>query len=583
MAAPPSSLSLDSIRSALIRQEDTIIFALIERAQHRQNASCYERGSANSYAVLAGKGASLLDFMLLETERLHARVRRYTSPDEHAFFPHRLPAPQLPMIDFEPVLHPCIVNLNGEIMDMYLSRVVPGLCGPGDDQQHGSSVVADIAALQAISKRVHYGFYVAESKFRAQPEQYTRLIEVGDEEGIMELLTNAAVEQRVLQRVRLKASTFGQEIEAPVSPSASPSAPSIAAPHTAGSSGGGGAARIDPDQIVAMYRDYVIPLTKVAEVQYLLQRLSSQQIAHHGAAGSACHKATVHRFVRSCPKGKAAPLLIRCSNVADVFGAVMANRATFGMVLLEQGDSGVLAVTRSLLRESSLRVVGEVVHDARFALYAKAALSAVRRVRARPGVLRLCAGWLADVLAGSIEMDEVELDPHGSHTPWEGVVELPEHETTAYLVEVDAKPHTALQLLASAPDSLSEYARSLVLAKARTVGGAQSGHDKSLLLFSTSSDSPGSLAQILAVFHEQGVNLRSIQSYASLQDAHMTDFFLEADGHEADGHFGSALRCLQAQRLAVNVKVLGSFAITASNLAEPLTPGGSLHGDARIE
>jgi prephenate dehydratase len=269
--------------------------------------------------------------------------------------------------------------------------------------------------------------------------------------------------------------------------------------------------------------------------------------------------------------------------VADVFGAVMANRATFGMVLLEQGDSGVLAVTRSLLRESSLRVVGEVVHDARFALYAKAALSAVRRVRARPGVLRLCAGWLADVLAGTIEMDEVELDPHGSHTPWEGVVELPEHETTAYLVEVDAKPHAALQLLASAPDSLSEYARSLVLAKARTVGGAPSGHDKSLLLFSTSSDSPGSLAQILAVFHEQGVNLRSIQSYASLQDAHMTDFFLEADGHEADGHFGSALRCLQAKRLAVNVKVLGSFAITASNLAEPLTPGGSLHGDARID
>ena len=361
MTAPPSSLSLDSIRSALIRQEDTIIFALIERAQHRQNASCYERGSANSYAVLAGKGASLLDFMLLETERLHARVRRYTSPDEHAFFPHRLPAPQLPMIDFEPVLHPCIVNLNGEIMDMYLSRVVPGLCGPGDDQQHGSSVVADIAALQAISKRVHYGFYVAESKFRAQPEQYTRLIEAGDEEGIMELLTNAAVEQRVLQRVRLKASTFGQEIEAPVSPSASPSDPSIAASQTAGSSGGGSAARIDPDQIVAMYRDYVIPLTKVAEVQYLLQRLSSQQIAHHGAAGSACHKGTVHRFVRSCPKGKAAPLLIRCSNVADVFGAVMANRATFGMVLLEQGDSGVLAVTRSLLRESSLRVVGEVV------------------------------------------------------------------------------------------------------------------------------------------------------------------------------------------------------------------------------
>ena len=34
-------LSLDSIRSTLIRQEETIIFALIERAQFRQNKVCY--------------------------------------------------------------------------------------------------------------------------------------------------------------------------------------------------------------------------------------------------------------------------------------------------------------------------------------------------------------------------------------------------------------------------------------------------------------------------------------------------------------------------------------------------------------
>lgn len=67
----------------------------------------------------------------------------------------------------------------------------------------------DITALQALSRRVHYGKHVAEVKFREQPEAYSRLIEAGDKKGIMDLLTNSAVEARLLERVRLKAAAYG--------------------------------------------------------------------------------------------------------------------------------------------------------------------------------------------------------------------------------------------------------------------------------------------------------------------------------------------------------------------------------------
>jgi len=566
----PEALALSSIRNALIRQEDTIIFALIERSQYAQNPPCYDRKAA-VYDSVAAKDASLLDFMLLETERLHARVRRYTSPDEHAFFPHRLPAPQLPLLDFPPVLHPSVCNLNGEVMDMYLNHVVPGLCEATDDQQHGSCVVADIAALQAISKRVHYGFYVAESKFQEKPEQYTRLIEEEDEAGIMELLTNAKVEDRVLQRVFLKASTFGQEIEAPKSPSLGPTSPgsTFAAPAPAPSN-----TRIDPDLIVKIYRDHVIPLTKVAEVKYLLQRLSRQQIAHHGSAGSACHQAAVLRFIRSCPPGKAAPQLMQCMYAADVFGQVMASKATYGVVLLEQGDSGVLAVTRSLLRSSSLRVVGEIVRESRFALYSRAKLAEVRRVRARPAVLRLCGVWLTEVLAGAVELVEVDLDPHGSQAPWDGTLDRSEDDATAYLVEANTDPHPSLSLLASAPDSMCEYARCVVLEKPRKTPSEPSGHDKSLILFALSKDEPGALARTLAAFHASGVNLRSIQSYANLQEANVVDFFIETDGHESDPALSAALIQLRSQ--AVDFKLLGSYPIKPPAFSEAASD--SFHG-----
>jgi chorismate mutase len=144
---------------------------------------------------------------------------------------------------------------------MYLQKVLPDLCEAGDDGQHGSSVVADIAVLQAISKRVHYGFFVAESKFLSQTEEYTRLIHARDEAGLMALLTHAAVEEKVLRRVRLKASTFGLEIEAP--PPRVSQTPWCAA---AGGASGGASRRFDPELIVRLYREHVIPLTKVAEV-----------------------------------------------------------------------------------------------------------------------------------------------------------------------------------------------------------------------------------------------------------------------------------------------------------------------------
>jgi chorismate mutase len=50
---------------------------------------------------------------------------------------------------------------------------------------------------------------------RAYPEEYTKLIKARDAAGILELLTDRAVEKKVVERVRLKAATFGQDITAP--------------------------------------------------------------------------------------------------------------------------------------------------------------------------------------------------------------------------------------------------------------------------------------------------------------------------------------------------------------------------------
>lgn len=141
--------------------------------------------------------------------------------------------------------------------------------------------------VRAVVKR-HCRFLtqsVCHNPCRADPEGYTKLIKARDSDAIMALLTDRAVEKKVLQRVRLKAATFGQDIVA--SPLSSMDAADSPSPSSGSSSGNCGVVpmipcsesaepcryKVSPDVVAAVYEELVMPLTKEVEVQYLLQRL----------------------------------------------------------------------------------------------------------------------------------------------------------------------------------------------------------------------------------------------------------------------------------------------------------------------
>lgn len=243
-----SQLTLANIRRQLVRLEETIIFALIERAQFCRNPKVYEKG-----AFPEGCGhESLVGFLLHETEKIHAQMRRYTSPDEHPFF-RDLPEPVLLPLRYEHnPLHPNTVNINDRIRDAYEQDIVPLICRDGDDQQYGSSAVCDVALLQSLSKRIHYGKFVAESKFRSHPETYNSLIRAADDTGLLQALTDQEVESQVLKRVERKATLYCAELR---------------------NAGGDHDHPVDPQAVVAVYANWIVPCTKLVQVQYLRQRL----------------------------------------------------------------------------------------------------------------------------------------------------------------------------------------------------------------------------------------------------------------------------------------------------------------------
>ncbi|XP_066325062.1 chorismate mutase 2, cytosolic-like [Miscanthus floridulus] len=260
-AAGGEQLSLAAVRDALVRLEDSVVFALIERARHPRNAPAYAPAAA-------GGGHSLVEFFVREAETLnregkllpfHASLAgHYQKPDDVPFFPQDLPSPLFRTKTSPKVLHPfaSLVTVNDAIWKMYFDELLPLFTVDGDDGSYAQTVALDFACLQVLSQRIHIGKYVAEVKFKDAPQDYSRLIKAKDSNSLMDLLTFKAVEEKVKKRVEKKARTFGQNVI-------------LEDNATAGDS----ECKVDPKVLSKLYDQWVMPLTKDVEIEYLLRRL----------------------------------------------------------------------------------------------------------------------------------------------------------------------------------------------------------------------------------------------------------------------------------------------------------------------
>ncbi|KAI9774290.1 MAG: chorismate mutase aro7 [Geoglossum simile] len=211
------ALDLANIRFQLIRLEDTITFHLIERVQFPLNPTIYNPDVLNIPDSL-----SFLDWIFREQEHLFSLLRRYQSPDEYPFFPDALGEPILQPLNYPKILHPNTVNVNEKLKRSYIKDILPAACScsgqdggkqdRGEAKEHyGSAATNDVACLQALSRRIHFGKFVAESKFRKETERFEKMIKAGDREGIMDAITDKTVEDKVLERLKLKAKTYGTD------------------------------------------------------------------------------------------------------------------------------------------------------------------------------------------------------------------------------------------------------------------------------------------------------------------------------------------------------------------------------------
>ena len=238
---------LDRIATDLEGLEETIIARLIDRAQFKRNHIAYQPGKSG----FKGEGElSLFALRIRYQEEMDACFGRFAVPEERPFnktLPDakrivRLPDNCLRLTDYNRV------NLTDKILASYLD-LIPKICSAGDDAQYGSSVEHDVYAIQAISRRIHYGaMYVGETKYLSDPATFKNAIDAEDSDILDTLLTRPEIEQRILERVQEKVKVLqaAAKIETRIT--------------------------IDPGVVKAYYAAYIIPLTKEGEIRYLMNR-----------------------------------------------------------------------------------------------------------------------------------------------------------------------------------------------------------------------------------------------------------------------------------------------------------------------
>ncbi|KUI65642.1 P-protein [Cytospora mali] len=278
-------------------------------------------------------------------------------------------------------------------------------------------------------------------------------------------------------------------------------------------------------------------------------------VAFLGPLSSYTHQATKSAFPEQTHE------YTPVATIKDVFEAVAAGDADYGVVPFENSTHGVVTFTLGCLADRAdaygdLSVCGEVYIDP------ECDLSHVRRIYSHPQAFGQTQAFLSAHLRG------VEAVDVSSTSKAAELASRDETGATAAVAGAVAAEAFGLDVLARCiQDRDDNTTRFFVLR--RKGGGAKAEEkekegtrqqDKSLVSFTVPHKAPGALASVLDVFRTYGLNLTSINSLPSLIQPFQYLFFVEFEGsryHDPEGKVKAALE--EVDRVAESWRWLGSW------------------------
>jgi chorismate mutase/prephenate dehydratase len=291
------------------------------------------------------------------------------------------------------------------------------------------------------------------------------------------------------------------------------------------------------------------PLTDIA-VQRIVREVMSaclalEQpliIAYLGPAGTYSEAAAAKHF-------GAAPALIPCSSIDEIFRTVEAGTANYGVVPVENSTEGAIVRTLDLLLSSPLMICGEINLPIHHQLMGHADLQSATQVFSHAQSLAQCHEWLNTHLP-AVSRVAVASNAEAARLASQ------EKNSLAIAGQKAAELYALPVLAANIEDDPGNTTRFVVIAEH---DAGPSGNDRTSLICSAKNQ-PGAVYHLLAPLAEQGVSMSRLESRPARNWGGKRweyVFYLDIEGHQADPAVARALDALEQR--ADFIKYLGSY------------------------
>jgi chorismate mutase / prephenate dehydratase len=264
------------------------------------------------------------------------------------------------------------------------------------------------------------------------------------------------------------------------------------------------------------------------------------RVAYLGPEFTFSHLAAIERFGQS---GELVPV----GTIAAVFEEVERGQAGFGVVPMENSTDGRVSDTLDCFSRSHVRICGELPLRIHHCLLGVGPRDNVRTVFSKPQPLSQCRNWLAR------HLPNVDLREVGSSA--EAACRAKDDPQAAAVASAQAGVNYGLPVLVpnieDNPDNVTRFA---VIS---TMTADCTGRDKTALMMEIAHE-PGALADSMAIFKRNKLNMTWIESFPIPGSRGRYLFFVEFVGHESEPRSRKAIDTLAKRSL--RLEVLGSYA-----------------------
>jgi len=271
------------------------------------------------------------------------------------------------------------------------------------------------------------------------------------------------------------------------------------------------------------------------------KRVQGIAVAFQGEIGAYSEEAALRFFGASIQTRP-------CERFEDVFKAVEAGEAPFGVVPVENSLEGSINRVYDLLLESSLMVCGEINLRISHCLIAPAGvgLDNIRRVYSHPQALAQCRTFLSHL--------NYELMPAVDTAGSARMIKDSGFSDSAAIASDRTAEIYGMKIIArEIEDNPNNFTRFFILARE---DATPTGDDKTSIVFSVKHKA-GALYESLKELALKNINLTKLESRPTRQKPWEYNFYLDFAGHRRDKVAQEALEKLE--ETSTFVKVLGSY------------------------